>query len=301
MKTLPGLRSMLYAPGSDPHKMRKALSAGADAVIFDLEDAVAEGRKQEARIEVARLLDELAADHAPHPPIFVRINGPSSGALDADLDAAVRPPLSGLKLPKTEGPEELVVVDEACTTLEAKRGMTAGSTVVIPGIESARGVEALDGIARAPRVWCLSFGAVDFAMDLGTEPTAEGVESLVALSSIAIASAAAGLQQPMDSAWSDIGDEDGLRRVAGLARRLGFQGKAVIHPRQVPIVNDVFDISESEVRRARALVRAAGEASTEGRGAIQMAGALVDAAHVKRARAVVDAYERRTREGRTDA
>lgn len=296
-----GMRSMLYAPGSDPHKMRKALGSGADAVIFDLEDAVAPNRKDDARSELAALLDELAMSGGPPLPIFVRVNAPSEGALAADLNAAVRPALCGLKLPKTETVDELLALDDACASLEGERGMDVGSTIVIPGIESARGLQAVGAIAGAPRVWCLSFGAVDFARDIGTEPSAEGTESLVALSTIAIASAAAGLQRPIDSAWSDIADEDGLRRAANLARRLGFQGKAVIHPRQVPIVNEAFDVSDAEVRRARALVEGADRAAAEGRGALQVDGSLVDAAHVKRARTLLAAYERRRRAGATDA
>lgn len=296
-----GLRSMLYAPGSDPHKMRKALGSGADAVIFDLEDAVAPGQKAAARVEVAALLDELAASGAAHPPIFVRVNAPSSGLLEADLVAVLRPILSGLKLPKTESADELARLDARCSALEAEREMAVGSTIVIPGIESARGLQAVDAIARAPRVWCLSFGAVDFARDLGTEPTADGTESLVALSLIAIASAGAALDRPIDSAWSDIADEEGLRRAAGLARRLGFQGKAVIHPRQVAVVNEVFDVSEAEARHARAIVDEAERATAGGRGALQVEGGLVDVAHVRRARAVLEAHARRHGTERPDA
>lgn len=286
---------MLYAPGSDPHKMRKALAAGADAVIFDLEDAVAPDRKAAARSEVGALFDELDASSASHPPLFVRINSAASGMQSADLEAAVWPRLSGLKLPKTETADELVELDAVVSRLESQRAMSAGSTVVIPGIESARGLSAVEAIARAPRVRSLSFGAVDFAYDLGGQPGTDGIEFLVPLSMIAIASAAAGLDRPIDSAWSAIADEDGLRRSAHLARRLGFQGKAVIHPRQVPIVNEVFDITQDEVNRAREIVTEADRAEREGRGAIQVASALVDAAHVRRARAILALYEQRGR------
>jgi citrate lyase subunit beta / citryl-CoA lyase len=300
MPPLGTMRSMLYAPGSDPRMMRKALDAGADAIIFDLEDAVASDRKSEARTEIARLLDNLAATGAAHPPVFVRINASSSGMREADLDAAVRPGLAGLKLPKTESADELTSLDAACSTLESERGLPLGSVVVIPGIESARGLQEVDAIARSARVWCLSFGAVDFAHDLGTEPSADGTESFVALSTIAIASAAAGLHRPMDSAWSDITDEGGLHRTSRLARRLGFQGKAVIHPRQVPVVNDVFGVSEGELSTARAIVEQADHAALGGRGALQVEGSLVDAAHVRRARALLELYRQRHPE-ETDA
>ena len=284
-------RSMLYAPGSEPRKMRKALDAGADAVIFDLEDAVAPDQKAHARGEIARLLDELAAERAPHPPVFVRVNPSDGGLQEDDLVAAVRAGLTGLKLPKTESAEELVRLDEVCRGLEAARELQQGSVVVIPGIESVRGLQIADAIARGPRVACLSFGAVDFARDIGTEPSADGTESLVAMSLIAYSSAAAGIQRPFDSAWSDLGDEDGLRRTARLARKLGFQGKAVIHPRQVAAVNDIFGVTDAEVARARAVLAEAAAAEQSGRGAVQVRGALVDAAHVRRARAIVDLYE----------
>ena len=286
-------RSMLYAPGSEPRKMRKALNAGADAVIFDLEDAVAPEKKADARAEVARVLDEVSTEEHRHPPIFVRVNSQTSGLQEDDLAAVVRPGIAGLKLPKTETAEELVVLDHWCTEQESGRGLIPGSVGVIPGIESAAGLQALDPIARAPRVICLSFGAVDFARDIGTAPSADGTEALVALSLIAIASAAAGIQRPMDSAWSNLGDEDGLRRTASLARRLGFQGKAVIHPTQVAIVNQIFDVSDAEVSWATAVLAESEAAERGGRGALQVAGSLVDAAHVRRARAILELRDSR--------
>lgn len=294
------LRSMLYAPGSEPSKMRKALTAGADAVIFDLEDAVSHDRKALARAEVAALLDALAAGGVDHPPIFVRVNPASTGMQEADLEAAVRPALAGIKMPKTETADEIASLGAVCETLETARGIPPGSIFVIPGIESARGLEAVAALARAPRVWCLSFGAVDFANDLGTEPTPDGAESFVALSLIAIGSRAAGRDPPIDSAWSDLSDEAGLRRTAGIARRLGFQGKAVIHPRQVPTVNEVFEVTAAEVSRAQSIVEEAEQAAREGRGALQVSGALVDAAHIRRARAILE-LEGRAKGEPTDA
>lgn len=284
---------MLYAPGSEPRKMRKALAAGADAVIFDLEDAVAPGQKADARAEVGHLLDELSAEGRPHPPIFVRVNSLASGLQHDDVAAVIRPGITGLKLPKTETPEDLVVLDRWCSEREQARGLERGSVGVIPGIESAAGLQAVDSIARAPRVICLSFGAVDFARDIGTEPSADGTEALVALSLIAIASAAADIQRPMDSAWSKLGDEEGLRRTASLARRLGFQGKAVIHPAQVSTVNQIFNVSEPEISWARAVLSEAATAERRGRGALTVAGSLVDAAHVRRARAIVELHDNR--------
>lgn len=293
MSLVSPLRSMLYAPGSDPHKMRKALAAGADAIIFDLEDAVAGDQKATARLEVAALLDELAGASEVQTSVFVRINALATGARAADLDAAVRPAVAGLKVPKVETREDLVALDAAISRLESQRGMRTGSTVVIPGIESARGLVAANVVAQAPRVQSLSFGAVDFAFDLGAEPDSEAIESIVPLSLIAIASAAAGIDRPIDSAWSNFTDDEGLRRSALRARRLGFQGKAVIHPRQVAIVNEVFDITPEDVARAMEVVAEAERAAREGRGALQVAGALVDAAHVRRARAVLTLHQQR--------
>ena len=293
MSPVAAFRSMLYAPGSEPRKMRRALDAGADAVIFDLEDAVSSDQKAYAAAEIAGLLGELAAGGSPHPPVFVRVNPLASGLQEADLEAVVHPGLAGLKLPKMEDADELLALDEACSRLESERGLEHGSVVVIPGIESAVGLQAFDSIARSPRVVCLSFGAVDFARDIGTEPSVDGTESLVAMSLISYGSAAAGLQRPMDSVWSDLADEEGLRRTARLARRLGFQGKAVIHPRQIAVVNEIFDVSDAEVGRARAILAEAEAAERCGRGALQVGGALVNAAHVRRALALVELHDSR--------
>lgn len=227
------------------------------------------------------------------------MNALESGLLADDLEAVVRPGLDGLKLPKVEGGAELEQLDDLLRLLEAERGLALGGIQCIPGIESARGVLAMEDIARAARTWCLSFGAVDFARDLGVDPSPDGLETIVPLSQMTIISAAAGIAQPIDSAFSQIDDEAGLRASARRARTLSFQGKAVVHPRQIAIVNEVFTPDEMEIGRAGAVVEAARAATASGAGAATLAGGLIDRAHVRRAEDLLRVAEREARRERS--
>lgn len=283
---------MLYAPGSEERKMRKALQLDADAVIFDLEDAVAAAHKDRARILTRKLIDEVHHEPNPLPPVFVRINDASTSLGKEDLDAVVVPGLVGVKLPKVDTVEQLVAAAELVAALERKRGLDEGAVVLIPGIESPTGVLNARGLAHATeRTLALSFGATDYSRTLGSDPSRDFVETIVPLSLLAMASADANIGRPIDSAFTNIGDLDGLSRSAELARSLGFQGKAVIHPSQVETVNRVFSPSLEEVNRAGRLV----DAYNASDGAVIVDMGLVDTAHVRRARDVL-ALDARLRE-----
>lgn len=282
-------RSYLYAPGASPRVMSKALAAGADAVILDLEDSVATDAKDAARREVAAVLERWTAE-APAdggPDVHVRINRSGDGYLDLDLDAVVRPGLAALRLPKAETPEAVVAVDQQLEALEADRGLAAGTVRLYLTIESALGAVALAELATAsPRIVRFAIGATDLLADLG----ASGDDHLATLhvrSELVLRSRAARLQPPIDSVHTLFDDPVGLRDGAERARALGFYGKSVIHPRQLAIVHDVFTPTAAERERAQRIVAALEEAERAGEAAISVDGTFVDPAVAARARAIL--------------
>jgi citrate lyase subunit beta / citryl-CoA lyase len=281
-------RSYLYAPGSSPRVMGKALDAGADAVILDLEDAVAPDAKAEAREITAEFLRaHVGTATATSPDVHVRINRAGAGYDLEDLVAVVLRGLTGVRLPKIETVAAIEEVARRLDELEADRGLVVGRVALYPTIESAIGAVAMTDLAGAsPRIARFALGTADLLADLG----ASGDDDLATLhirGELVLRSRAAGIGPPIDSVHTDLDDADGLSAQARRARALGFHGKSVIHPRQLPGVHEVFTPSDHELARARQLVAALEDAERDGRGAAQLGGAFVDAATVARARALL--------------
>jgi citrate lyase subunit beta / citryl-CoA lyase len=280
----PPIRSYLYAPGSTPRVMEKALAAGADAVILDLEDSVAPQDKLAARGQVAAVIARAGASATGPAELHVRVNhGPDGPDLD-DVAAVTALGLTGLRLPKIGSAEEVRTVADALDSLEDIGGMAPGTVRLYVSIETAAAALAAPELAAAPRVARLVFGATDFLADIGSPGATEGPATAVARGMLVLASRAAGIGAPVDCVHTALDDEDGLRRGARAARELGFFGKSVIHPRQIPSVHEVFTPSEQELTEAR---RVLAHAEAHGSGATRLDGELIDAAVVARARRLV--------------
>jgi citrate lyase subunit beta/citryl-CoA lyase len=274
------IRSYLYVPGDDPRRIEKALATGADAVVIDLEDAVAPNSKEEARRNAARVLESR-----PDKPIFVRVNAPGSGLAARDIDAVAGPHLSGLRLPKVESLEYLRLV---AGTLDELRSEARIQCL----IESALGLELAFEIARShDRVAGISLGEADLAADLGVR---DETGLLYARSRIVSASRAARLPGPVQSVYTRLKDLDRLRRSTEEGRNLGFVGRSAIHPDQIPIINEVFTPKEEEVAEAQELLdRLEGEAAS---GAFVLEdGRFVDRAVVESARRTLAWRDREVR------
>ncbi|WP_027343190.1 HpcH/HpaI aldolase/citrate lyase family protein [Hamadaea tsunoensis] len=238
------MRSALYVPGDAPAKLAKALASGADSLIIDLEDAVPPAAKQDARYAVAAF---LATVTDPAPRLWVRVNPGPAGL--ADAEAVAGPWLSGICLAKTETADELRALNEVLTRAEELVGLTPGHVKVSPLIESAAALlRALD-LAGAPRVHRMQLGEADLAADLGVTPGPD--ELLYARSHVVAVSAAAGLAPPLGPVSTDFRDLDRLRESSESLRRLGFQGRACIHPAQLPAVHEVFTPSAEQVAAAQ--------------------------------------------------
>lgn len=237
------VRSWLFAPGHDSKLLGKVFDCGADAVLLDLEDAVPPEMKARARQMVAEV---AAVKHC-----WVRVNRPSTDACALDL-AALEGKVAGFRLPKVEAAADVEWV------VARAPGIPLDCT-----IESARGVLNAYEIACGPGCTLLSYGGIDLALDLGIE--GGETELIYARSAIVVAARAAGKPPPSDGIHPRLDDDAGLRRECEAARRLGFFGKSAIHPRQVPVINEVFTPTQAELawaERVLAAFEASGGAAT---------------------------------------
>ena len=265
-------RTYLFAPGNHLRKVAKVFGADADAVVLDLEDAVAAAEKEATRAVVVEALQ------SPRPCLgYVRVNGLDTDYCYGDLQAVVAAGVDGILLPKVEAPSELETVDWLLGQLERERRLEQGAIDLLPIIETGQGVAAAQSIAGAEtRVRRLSFGAGDYTRDMGMVWTGAEAELAHARASIVLASRVGGLEAPIDTVFIDLADAENLERSAHTALSFGFQGKLCIHPKQVEPVNRVFTPSAEAVAQAEKHVAAFREAEAAGSASIQVDGYFID-------------------------
>jgi len=285
------LRSYLFAPGNDERLLARVFTAGADAVVLDLEDAVPESEKARARACVHAAVQRQTGESKGRPPAYVRVNPLTSSHWRADIDAVLIPGVSGIRVPKAEDLESICRLNDAITDRERALGLAHDSVVVVATIESARGVANLAQIVRGPRVVGLAFGAADFCADVGADAT-DGAASLLARSALVAASGWRRLSPPVASVFTRFNDDEGLRADTLGQKRLGFFGRSAIHPRQVPIIHEVFDPTPAEAEEARGVIGMFEAAVASGRGVTHTEGSFVDLAVVRRARSLLDLLQR---------
>jgi citrate lyase subunit beta / citryl-CoA lyase len=277
------LRSLLFVPADSPRKIAKAKTLQPDAFIFDLEDAVAMDRKLEAR---AALSHELASLKSPNR-IFVRVNGIRTKFFEEDLRAAVDPAVDGLFLPKCDDPEALVRVDNEITRIEGQKGVTRGKTKLLLILETALGVVRAYELGRASeRVTVLNFGAEDYCADMGMQRTRAGEEVAIPRMLVSQAAHAARLTA-LDGVFTDFNDEAGLIEDTRRGQKMGYTGRALIHPNQILPVNRAFAPAEEEVSWATEVVRAFDDAKAKGSGLVVVRGKMVDEPVVVQARRIL--------------
>lgn len=291
MATASVLRTFLFAPGNHARRVEKALTLGADAVILDLEDAVAIAEKVATRTTVVSALSAPRRCRG-----YIRVNAIGTQWCMGDLMAVVRPGVDGIVLPKVESAADLRAIDWLITNLERERGLPVGGIDLMPIIETAAGFSRLDRILAARslkdypgpwRVRRISFGAGDFTNDVGMTWT-PGEQELGELRiRMIVASRSAGLEPPIDTVWIHLQEADALRESVLRSLRMGFQGRLCIHPDQVSVVNAIFTPSPEEAARAQRIVDAFGAAETGGLAAIQVDGVFVDYPIVYRAQRVL--------------
>jgi citrate lyase subunit beta/citryl-CoA lyase len=264
MTTIP--RSYLFVPGDRPERIAKARASGADAVVVDLEDAVAPGNKRSARDAVAGALDASK-------PVLLRINGADTAWFADDARLASHPGIAAVMLPKAAAADEVAALRSA-----------GGGKPVLALVESAAGMANLAALAASPGLTRLAFGSIDFQLDLDIGD--DDLALLAFRSQLVLVSRLAGLQAPVDGVTTALDDAARIEAEARRARALGFGAKLCIHPKQVPIVNAAFSPSADELAWAQRVVDAA--AAADG-AAVAVDGRMVDAPVLARARRLLAA------------
>lgn len=278
-------RSMLFVPGSNAAMISNTFIYKPDAIMFDLEDAVALKEKDSARILVA---------HALQHPLYqeietvVRVNPLDSEFGLADLNAVVRAGVDVVRMPKTETAQDVIDMDREITEIEKVCGREVGSTKILAAIESPLGITQANQIATASkRLIGIALGAEDYVRNLKTERSPEGIELLFARCSILQAARAAGIQA-FDTVYSNANNEEGFLAEAALIKQLGFDGKSLINPRQIELLHNLFAPTQKDVDQARRIIDAAEEAERNGLGVVSLNGKMIDAPIIDRAKLVLE-------------
>jgi citrate lyase subunit beta/citryl-CoA lyase len=278
------VRSMLFTPGHRRDLIEKAIACGTDAVIVDLEDAVALEEKPAARAALADLPPS-------NIPMYVRTNALETGMLWDDVIAAGQANIDGLVIPKAESADLLKEIDGALRAIETMSGREVGSITVIPLIESGIGVRAnYDMMRSSDRVESVLYGGGeqgDLVADLGVTWTPEGTGLMYSRSKVLMDARAAGIEHPMEAVFMDFRNPDGFRVECEIAKTLGYVGKVAIHPAQIPIIHDVFTPSDEEVAHQRRIIEEFEKALAQGSASIAVDGKMVDYAVARVARVVL--------------
>jgi len=274
------LRSMLFLPGNNPNMLINGNCLGADAVIFDLEDAVSPAEKDAARILVRNTMRYMDFGGCGR---IVRINSIDTPYWRKDLDQIMPYKPDMILLPKSGSAADVLAADEYMTELEEKLGFAANTVGLMPLIETAMGVENSFAIASSTkRIRALFLGAEDLTADLRCKRTKEGREIEYARTRLVVAARAANIAV-FDTPFTDVNDDEGIVVDAELAKALGFSGKASISPRHVEVINRVFSPTMAEIDYAYEVIEAIRIAKEQGKGAIALRGKMIDAPIVARA------------------
>lgn len=276
------MRSKLFVPGSRPELFDKALASAADALSFDLEDAVVESRKQEARDQVEAFLDRHGD---ATKTIVVRTNPVGTEHFFRDVRSVARSGLDILNIPKVESEAEILETASQLDQLEAEFKVSTPIGILV-NIESPKGLrKAADLAAASPRVVGLQIGYGDLYAPLGIDRRDTAAIHSV-MFAVRMAAAEANVQA-VDGAFTDVADLDGFAAEAAMARRLGFVGKSCVHPRQIEAANAIFRPSDEEIRHALKVVAMLRDPRYQGVGAFLVDGKMVDAPLFAKAQAIV--------------
>ncbi len=276
-------RTMMFVPGSNAGMLRDAPIYGADSIMFDLEDSVSLTEKDSARTLVHFALKTF--DYSSVETV-VRINSLETvGKLD--IEAMVLAGINVIRLPKTENAQDILDVEAVIAKVEEENGIELGTTKMMAAIESPGGAFNAREIAQSSdRLIGIAIGAEDYVTSMKTTRSPEGTELLFARSMILHAAREAGIAA-IDTVYSDVNNEEGLRTEVKHIKQLGFDGKSVINPRQIPVVNDVYAPTEKEIQNAKEVIWAIREAESKGSGVIALNGQMIDKPIVDRAERVI--------------
>lgn len=279
-------RSALFTSSHVRKMVDRGLGSNADVLLLDLEDSVPPATKADARQLVAEL-----SPARPGPDLIVRVNGRESNLLIEDVGAAVRPWLTAILLPKVESRDDIVILDHLLTHFERRQSLPVGRIRIWASIETARGVTRCDTIlASSPRISGVLVGVAeggDIHRDLGSRWSPDGLELLYVRGRVLAEARALRIRDVIEGPFVRHSDDAGLRSEASTARRMGYSGKAAIHPRQVPVINEIFSSPPEEVAYYERVEAAMESAIAQGLGATTVDGNMVDLAMLELARAIL--------------
>src|SRR5699024_10903222 len=245
-------RSWLFVPGDKQKMIKNTKDLETDIIIFDLEDSVLEKNKLEA---IKNINNFISYDNDYENNYYVRINNDSSQSALKDITSIFNKKIKGFILPKSECPNQIICVDRKLSQLEKEQKVRKGEIKVIPLIESAKGVlNAFELGKSSNRVKCLAFGSLDYILDIDAEETSDRLEIFYAQYKLVVASRAAGIEPPIDTVFPDIENINGLYRESEYAKKLGFQGKLLIHPSQIDVINKVFSPTLTDIEEAKKII-----------------------------------------------
>ena len=300
-------RTLLFIPGNNKRFLEKSRLLYPDILCLDLEDSVPISEKSIARemiiqslstnnhslnrinININNKIDNAYNKHKDLPQLFVRINSFESGLYEQDLESVICDRLDGIVIPKVNSDSELEKITEIIETLEKKRNVQK-IIRLIPSIESSQGVVNSYHIAKYnSRICSLLFGVFDYLYDMKLDYENEGLEYSYARAKIPVDARAAGIPA-LDSIWQKVDDLDGLQRDAKTAKKLGYAGKSIIHPKHIEPVHNVFVPSQNEIEWAKKVISTLNEIQEHGdkRGAFKVDGKMIDAVHFKQAKLILD-------------
>ncbi|MCQ2273829.1 MAG: citrate (pro-3S)-lyase subunit beta [Bacteroidales bacterium] len=277
-------RTMMFVPGNNPSMMTDAYLYGPDSIMLDLEDSVTMAEKDAARLLVHNALKTI--DYG-NTEMVVRINPLNTPYGKKDVEAVVSAGVNVIRMPKTETAEEVKELEAEIIKVEERLGCV-GRTQIMAAIESALGVINAYAIATASkRMMGIALGAEDYTASLKTPRTDAGTELLMARQTIVVASRAAGINC-FDTVYSNLNDMDAFRREVEAIKALGFDGKSIINPRQIEVVNEVFAPKQKDIEKALRIKAAIKEAAAKGSGVISLNGKMVDKPVVIRAEHTIE-------------
>ncbi|AZZ61169.1 citrate (pro-3S)-lyase subunit beta [Oenococcus oeni] len=277
-------RTMMFVPGNNPAMLKDAGIYGADSIMFDLEDAVSLSEKDAARILV---FNALTTQDYGDAELVVRVNGLDTPFFKNDVYAMVKAGVDVIRLPKTESAEMMRQLESVIEEAEKKFSIEVGTTHMMAAIESAKGVLNAPEIAAASdRMIGIALSAEDYTTDMKTHRYPDGAELEFARNMVLHAARAAGIAA-FDTVFTNMNDTEGFIRETKYIHQLGFDGKSLVNPRQIPLVNQVYAPSESEIEKAEDVINAIEEAKAKGSGVISLNGQMVDRPVVLRAQRVM--------------
>ncbi len=291
------MRSILFVPGHKEGWPEKAVAAGADGIILDLEDAVPAAMKTQAREIVAASIRTLARS-SRRVGVYVRLNALETGLTGDDLEKVAIDGLDGVLLPKNYGPRDIIACDALITHFERKNGVPAGRIEIVVSLETAQAYSQCEAIlAASPRVATLFAGTAkdaDVSRSIGFQFTPGGQETLYLRSRALLAVRASGRQSSWVGLWQDLKDPEGARAFARHNRELGFTTLVMIHPSHIAVANEVFSPTEQDVIFYQGMIDAFETAEAQGDAAVLYEGQHIDYAHVKTARQVLELHRELT-------